>query len=66
MKDSALGRESDRWRAVADLGVIFVRRLVQRRFFPHVVPQDHLLVGIDGGICVVRVVAGLVSARLIG
>lgn len=57
---------SDRWYAVADLHVEFVRCLEQRRLLQHVVLHDHLLVSIDWGVCVVRVVPWLVSARLIG
>lgn len=51
-----LGNGSDRWYAVADLHVEFVRCLVQRRFLQHVVLHDHLLVSIDWGICVIGVV----------
>lgn len=47
---------SDRWRAVADLRIEFVRRFGQRRLLQHVVLHDHLLVSIDRGVCVVRVV----------
>ena len=47
---------SDRWSAVADLHVEFVRRLGQRRLLQQVVLHDHLLVSVDWGVCVVRVV----------
>lgn len=57
---------SDGRRAVADLHVEFVGRFGQRRLLQHVVLHDHLLVSVDRGVCVVRVVPRLVSARLIG
>lgn len=47
---------SDRWRAVADLRVEFVRCLVLWRLLQHVVLHDHLLVSIDWRVRVVRVV----------
>lgn len=57
---------SDGRRAVADLHVEFLRRLDLRRLLQHVVLHDHLLVGVDGRVRVVRVVARLVAAGLIG
>lgn len=47
---------SDGWRAVADLHVEFVMRLRKRRLLQHLVLHDHLLVSVDRGVCVVRVV----------
>ncbi len=47
---------SDRGRAVADLHVELVRRLGQWRLLQHVVLHDYLLVSIDRGVRVVRVV----------
>lgn len=47
---------SDGWRAVANLHIEFVRCPGQRRLLQHVVLHDHLLVGVDRGVCVVRVV----------
>ena len=58
---------SHRRRAVAHVDVelvCFGRR--RRRLLQHAVLHDHLLVGVDGRIGVVRVVARLVAARLIG
>lgn len=57
---------SDGRRAVADLHVELVGRLGQRRLLQHLVLHDHLLVGVDRGVRVVRVIPRLVSARLIG
>lgn len=54
------------WRcAVADLHVKFLRRLGLRRLLQHVMLHDHLLIGVDGRVRVIRVVAWLVAARLI-
>lgn len=44
---------SDRRRAVADLHVEFLRRLGLRGLLQHVMLHDHLLVGVDGRVCVV-------------
>lgn len=47
---------SDGWCAVADLHVELVRRLGQWRPLQHVVLHDRLLISIDGGVRVVRVI----------
>lgn len=52
-----LGVRSDRWRAVADFRVEFVRHLVQLRLLQHVVLHDGLLISVDGRVGVVGVVA---------
>lgn len=57
---------SDGWRAVTDLNIEFFCSFDGQRLLQHVVLHDHLLVGIDRGVCVIRVVPRLVSARLIG
>jgi len=57
---------SDRRSAVSDLRFELFRRLGQWRLLQHSVLHDHLLVGIDRGVCVIRVVPRLVSACLIG
>lgn len=48
---------SDRRRAVADLRVELVGRLVRLRLLQHVVLHDRLLVRVDGRVRVVGVVA---------
>lgn len=57
---------SDRWCAVADLRGEFVGHLVRLRLLQHVVLHYGLLVSVDGGVCIVGVVPGLVPAGLIG
>lgn len=60
------GWVSDRRCTIADLSIVLFHRLGPRRLLQHLVLHDDLFVGVDGGFCVIRVIARLVSARLIG